>query len=218
LWQGFGAFLCEEKIMNKRLVLLGALVATGCQGPGVTPLPVAAPQATYQVLQACPVPSEAPTPAPSPTVDPLIQRFLVTLSGAAEVPPRETPGGGQGRVVYSRDSDLIQYDVRLTGLKNVTVAHFHLGAPGENGPPVAVLYGPVAAGGGTSPGRLVDVVRASDLIGPMAGKTLRELAAEMAAGNVYVNVHTDDGVAPPNTGAGDFPDGEVRGQLVTEVE
>jgi hypothetical protein len=120
--------------------------------------------------------------------------------------------------VYSRDSNLIQYDIRLSGLRNVTVAHFHLGAPGENGPPVTVLYGPVAPGGGTSPGRLVGVVRASDLIGPMAGKTLRELAAEMAAGRVYVNVHTDDGVAPPNTGPGDFPEGEVRGQLVIEAE
>lgn len=206
--------------MNKRLVLLGALVATGCQGPGVTPSAVEAPRAAYRVLVAapCPPPSVAPTPVPSPTFDPLIQRFLVSLSGAAEVPPRETPGGGQGRVVYSRNSNLIQYDIRLTGLKNVTVAHFHLGAPGENGPPVTVLYGPVAAGGGTSPGRLVGVVRASDLIGPMAGKTLRELAAEMAAGRVYVNVHTDDGVAPPNTGAGDFPDGEVRGPLVIEAE
>jgi hypothetical protein len=29
----------------------------------------------------------------------------------------------------------------------------------------------------------------------------------------YVNVHTNDGVAPTNTGPGDFPGGEVRGQL-----
>ena len=73
---------------HKRLVLLGALVATGCQGPGVTTLPAGVPAATYRVQQACPVPSEAPVPVPSPTFDPLIQRFLVTLSGAAEVPPR----------------------------------------------------------------------------------------------------------------------------------
>ena len=40
-----------------------------------------------------------------------------------------------------------------------------------------------------------------------------ELAA-MRAGNTYVNVHTNDGAAPPNTGPGDFPGGEVRGQLL----
>jgi hypothetical protein len=32
-------------------------------------------------------------------------------------------------------------------------------------------------------------------------------------GNAYVNVHTNDGVDPPDTGAGDFPDGEIRGQI-----
>jgi Zn-finger nucleic acid-binding protein len=36
---------------------------------------------------------------------------------------------------------------------------------------------------------------------------------EMRAGNTYVNVHTSDGVAPINTGPGDFPGGEIRGQI-----
>ena len=31
--------------------------------------------------------------------------------------------------------------------------------------------------------------------------------------NAYVNVHTNDNVAPPNTGPGDFPGGEIRGQI-----
>jgi len=34
-----------------------------------------------------------------------------------------------------------------------------------------------------------------------------------ARGNAYVNVHTNDGMAPPNSGPGDFPGGEIRGQL-----
>jgi hypothetical protein len=33
------------------------------------------------------------------------------------------------------------------------------------------------------------------------------------AGNVYIDVNTNDGVAPANTGPGDFPAGEIRGQL-----
>src|SRR5262249_21762909 len=32
-------------------------------------------------------------------------------------------------------------------------------------------------------------------------------------GNTYVNVHTNDGVPPANTGPGDFPGGEIRGQI-----
>jgi hypothetical protein len=34
-------------------------------------------------------------------------------------------------------------------------------------------------------------------------------------GGAYVNVHTNDGVAPTNTGCGDFPGGEIRGQIET---
>jgi hypothetical protein len=35
----------------------------------------------------------------------------------------------------------------------------------------------------------------------------------MRTGNTYVNVHTNDGVAPANTGPGDFQSGEIRGQV-----
>jgi hypothetical protein len=35
----------------------------------------------------------------------------------------------------------------------------------------------------------------------------------MRNGNAYVNVHTNDGVDPPDTGPGDFPGGEIRGQI-----
>ncbi|MEX2211035.1 MAG: hypothetical protein WD689_04655 [Gaiellaceae bacterium] len=41
--------------------------------------------------------------------------------------------------------------------------------------------------------------------------SLEDVIALLNNGNGYVNVHTDDGVAPPNTGAGDFPGGEIRG-------
>ena len=210
--------------MNKRLVVLGALAAAGCQGPSLIAPPAADAPAPYRVQQAVcpatPTPSvePVPTPEPTPTFNPLLQRFLVTLTGAAEVPPRETSAGGQGRIVYVRDSNLVQFDIRLTGLTHVTAAHLHLGAPGENGPPVAFLYGPVAAGGGPSPGRLVGVLRPADISGPLADKPLAELAKAAVDGRLYVNVHTDDGVAPPNTGPGDFPDGEVRGQLVLEAD
>ena len=32
-------------------------------------------------------------------------------------------------------------------------------------------------------------------------------------GDVTLIVHTDDGIGPTNTGAGDFPGGEIRGQV-----
>ena len=33
------------------------------------------------------------------------------------------------------------------------------------------------------------------------------------SGDTYVNLHTNDGVDPQNSGAGDFPGGEIRGQI-----
>ncbi|MGH2765044.1 MAG: CHRD domain-containing protein, partial [Actinomycetota bacterium] len=52
-----------------------------------------------------------------------------------------------------------------------------------------------------------------DLVGPLAGQPLSALVEEIEAGNAYVNVHTDDGVGDANTGPGDLPGGEIRGQL-----
>ena len=34
--------------------------------------------------------------------------------------------------------------------------------------------------------------------------------AKIRAGQTYVNVHTNDGVGPTNTGPGDFPGGEIQ--------
>jgi hypothetical protein len=51
------------------------------------------------------------------------------------------------------------------------------------------------------------------LVGPLGGATLATLIQAMKDGVTYVNVHTNDGVAPTNTGPGDFPGGEIRGQI-----
>ena len=40
-----------------------------------------------------------------------------------------------------------------------------------------------------------------------------DLIALLDSGGAYVNVHTNDGVDPINTGPGDFPGGEVRGDI-----
>jgi hypothetical protein len=42
---------------------------------------------------------------------------------------------------------------------------------------------------------------------------MSDLLAAIAAGDAYVNVHTNDGIPPTGTGPGDLPGGEVRGQV-----
>jgi len=53
----------------------------------------------------------------------------------------------------------------------------------------------------------------ANLINALAGHPLSDLIDQIEAGNAYANVHTNDGVGATNTGPGDFPGGEIRGQV-----
>jgi CHRD domain-containing protein len=140
--------------------------------------------------------------------------YRATLRGTEEVPTHPTTARGTATFTVSKDMSEIRYRLTVTNMKNVTEAHIHLGAPGENGPPVVMLYGPTSPGGGKKSGLLSSgSIRPSDLTGPLQGKTLQDLIAEMNANHTYVNVHSNDGVGESNTGPGDFPDGEIRGQI-----
>jgi hypothetical protein len=140
--------------------------------------------------------------------------FAVHLSGDAEVPPRETRAQGQATFKLSADGLSLSYRLNVANIENVVAAHIHLGAATENGPVVAFLFGPAAPGGGRTNGVLATgTITGANLVGPLAGQPLSALIDAMIAGNTYVNVHTNDGIDPSNTGPGDFPGGEVRGQI-----
>jgi hypothetical protein len=140
--------------------------------------------------------------------------FVTHLSGDEEVPPRDTRAQGQAIFKLSKDGQSLDYRLIVANIENVVAAHIHVAPVGVNGPIVVPLYGPAQPGGGRTSGVLATgTITAADLTGPLAGQPLSALIAQIEAGNAYVNVHTDDGVAPPDTGPGDFPGGEIRGQL-----
>jgi len=149
------------------------------------------------------------------------RRLVVTLlTGADENPPRDTPASGRVALRLSKDGTAMEYVLDVKDITNITQAHIHNAAKGVNGPIVVWLFPSVKSttalpGGGGPVDRLVIEGRftAADFRGPLAGKTMADFIALIGAGATYGNVHTDDGVAPPNTGAGDFPGGEIRGQL-----
>ncbi len=145
--------------------------------------------------------------------------FEAELSGAQEVPMTATEATGEATFVLSADGTSIHFVLEVEDINNVIAAHIHLGAPGVNGPVVAFLYGPTAPGGGPIEGKIASgTITAANLVGPLAGHPLSDLVAAMNSGNTYANVHTNDGVNPINTGPGDFPAGEIRGQIVFEDE
>lgn len=142
------------------------------------------------------------------------KNFVAHLSGDNEIPARETDATGQAKFQLNEEGTELSYRLIVSNIDNVVASHIHLGAADVNGPVVAFLFGPVPPGGGRSNGVLATgTITADDLVGPLLGSELSDLLDAIRAGGTYVNVHTNDGVAPTNTGPGDFPGGEVRGQI-----
>jgi hypothetical protein len=145
--------------------------------------------------------------------------FGTHLKGRNEVPVRDSQGQGQAIFHVADDGASIDYKLIASNIDNAFMAHIHMAPVGSNGPIVVWLYpsttpGAGPAGSGRHDGVLAEgTITAANLVGPLAGHPLSDLLSAIESGNGYVNVHTDDGVAPPNTGPGDFPGGEIRGQL-----
>jgi len=142
------------------------------------------------------------------------------LAGINERPaPRDTNARGVAIFQLSADGESIHYKVIAANINNVIMAHIHLGDANTAGPVIVWLYPiggppPAAPGGGRFNGILAQGdFDATKFVGPLAGKPMSALLENLTAGTAYVNIHTDDGVAPPNTGPGDFPGGEIRGQV-----
>jgi len=154
--------------------------------------------------------------APAVAEPPDAKNFVTHLTGAEEVPERDCPGQGQAIFQLSNDGTELSYRLITSNIENVVAAHIHIGAAGVNGPVVLFLFGNAPPAGGSHDGVLGEgTATAADLVGPLTGQPLSALVTNMRVGNAYVNVHTNDGVAPTNTGCGDFPGGEIRGQIET---
>jgi len=143
-----------------------------------------------------------------------VTTFSAHLSGRSEVPARETQATGQAKFDLSADGSILKFRVTTGAIENVTSAAIYLGSPSENGEAVAMLYGPVAPGGGRKSGVLaVGALASTNLVGPLAGRPIADLVAEMEAGRAYVNILTDDGSGGADEKPGDFSSGEIRGQI-----
>jgi hypothetical protein len=187
-------------------VLAAGVLVAGCAD---SPTPATAPEETLLV----PIAASAERGG-RPENNDLRLNSQAGLTGLEEVPVRLTPAHGNSVVLMTPNDEGVRYVLVANDISNVVAAHIHQGPLGVNGPIVAFLYGNAPPGGGLHNGLLAKgVITAADLIGPLTGQPLSALIDLIKSGNAYVNVHTNDGVAPTNTGPGDFPGGEIRGQL-----
>ena len=142
------------------------------------------------------------------------QDFTARLSGAEEVPPRATDAKGVATFQLSEDGMALTYSVNVSNIENVFAAHIHCGAKRVNGPVGVTLFMGAPGGGAVSGTLAKGTITAPDAGNACGWADLAAVVAAMNSGNAYVNVHTNDGVAPTNTGPGDFASGEIRGQIV----
>lgn len=141
--------------------------------------------------------------------------YTVELSGAQNVPdPLKTPASGTLELRVSPNGQAVSYVLTVKDIENVSEGDIHLGPAGTNGPLVVKLYHANAPKKGPFTGVLAEgKFTAADLLGSMKGAPLSELLEMFAEGSAYVNVHTSDGMDPPNSGPGDYRLGEIRGQI-----
>jgi CHRD domain len=114
----------------------------------------------------------------------LAKDVKLTLSGAEETPPVTTTASGAGAIKIS-DDKAVTGSVKTEGIEGIA-AHIHVGAPGVSGPPIITLE------------KTADGVWSV----PAGSKLTDEQYASFKAGNLYVNVHSQE-----------HKPGEIRAQL-----
>jgi hypothetical protein len=114
--------------------------------------------------------------------------FKVDLTGAQQVPPVNTAGKGTASLTWNASTRVVTWNITYSGLTGpVTMAHFHNGAQGKNGPVVIWLSTKGKPVKGAIKGR---------------AKLTTAQAHQFEAGDWYINVHTKAN-----------PAGEIRGQV-----
>lgn len=112
------------------------------------------------------------------------------LTGAAEVPPNDSAATGMLEATYDTETMMLTWTVTYDGLTGeATAAHFHgPAAPDETAGPVVPVEG--------------------DLASPIEGSATltEEQATQLQEGMWYFNLHTAE-----------YPDGEIRGQVMAEA-
>jgi len=145
-----------------------------------------------------------------PVQEPVLFQARLTTETQVQGVKEGTPGSASGLAIaiLDREENVLRYSLTYKGLSGEpTMAHFHRGSTGEEGPPVRTIFGkpeideaPTTAPDGTS----------GLLSGTWSGEGEQALTGEMIeallTGEIYVNIHTELN-----------PAGEIRAQLM-EVE
>ena len=133
------------------------------------------------------------------------------MDGPSEKPTaRTTPATGIANFILRRDT--LYWTITLTNITNVTASHIHVGDANTAGGIVLPLTPPIS---NTAIAGFIARSAFAPPAAPNQALTFDGLLDLMRSGGVYVNVHTNNTANDPtnNSGPGDFPAGEIRGQV-----
>ena len=131
-------------------------------------------------------------PAPSRS-----DRYVAEMNGAQETPANN--GKATGHAELTLDGTKLKYAVEVKDLSGPpTAAHIHVGPSGVAGPPVYTFQLKSKSATGSIAEGTIDLTK--DASAGVSGDSLKTL---LNNGNAYINVHS-----------GNFPNGEVRGQVM----
>ena len=129
--------------------------------------------------------------------------FAARITGSQEVPAVKTEATGELKLNSDRMG--LSFQLNVENLVRPTAAHIHRGKRGENGPPLAGLFGGPAKEGNFSGILAEGLITKESLLGELRGKDVADLLRLIKSGETYLNIHTET-----------FPEGEIRGQITTE--
>ena len=117
------------------------------------------------------------------------KKFIALFNGGQEVPPRDTTAFGVAFMTFDDKTKMLCYAITLTlGVAGGEIAaHFH--GPADPGQNADIVFGITSVPGRSKNG----------CVGPLSGKQ----RSALKKGLFYANIHTMQ-----------FPDGEVRGQVL----
>ncbi|MEM1402748.1 MAG: spondin domain-containing protein [Pseudomonadota bacterium] len=126
------------------------------------------------------------------------QRFDSVLDAGQEVGATVGSNATGEGILRSFSDRSLQVQIATDGLSGrIQMAHLHLGAAGSNGPVIANLGDLILSGGRRVFGRIDESVLTDAFDGDY-----EDFLRTLAAGNVYINIHTEA-----------YPAGEIRGQV-----
>lgn len=134
--------------------------------------------------------------------------FHTDLAGEAEAPPIFSESYGNA-LIFGNDTSL-NYEINVTSLDKVTGAFLYKGNTIENGQPLVTLYNSTEPSALTD-GKLVEgTINSSSILVPLSSTPANQLSSLIDLMNqdmTYINIHTAD-----------FPEGELRGQLIRSIK